>query len=50
MIYFPYELINTHLAMCSVTYHVATQSGWVVDVLGKQYKVHGHLDQSISKL
>ena len=47
MIYFPHELINTHLAMCSVTYHVATHSGWVVDVLGKQYKVYGHLDQSI---
>ena len=47
-VYFPHELINTHLAMCSVAYHVATHSGWVVDVLGKQYEVYGHLDQSIS--
>ena len=37
------ELINTHLAMCSTVCHVATHCDWVVDVLGKQYKVYGHL-------
>ena len=37
------ELINTHLAMSSTVRHVAAHCGWVVDVLGKQYKVYGHL-------
>ena len=38
------QVIITHLAMQCMAIHC----GWVVDVLGKQYKVHGHLHQSTS--